>query len=407
MRPHPPGSAVAPQGTGHNAGPLGDLSDTVLLRTSAMTGVQIDSAARTGRVDAGVLWLDVVEAAAAHGLAALHGSSPDVGVVGYSLGGGIGWYARQLGLQANSITAVELVTADGSTVRADPEHEPDLFWALRGGGGNFGVVTALEFALYPITTPYAGMLVWDISDAHRVLSRWAEWAPDAPDKVTTAFRVLNIPPIPEIPEPFRGRSIAVINGAVLGDHEAAAELIAPLRELGPQMDTFGPAPAATLSRLHMDPEGPTPSVTRTSMLGELPSAAVDAAIAVAGPDSGSTRAMAIEFRQLGGALGRSHPGAGALSRLDGAYITFTGGMAMTPEMGAAAAAESDGVIEAMAPWSNGSQYLNFLEEPSDASAGYEAASWTRLQDIRAAADPDGRFHANHRVDPAAIIPAQR
>ncbi len=159
------GLRVAPQGTGHNAGPLGDLADTVLVRTSAMREVTVDAASRTARVGAGALWIDVVEAVAPFGLAALHGSSPDVGVVGYSLGGGIGWYARALGMATNSVTAVELVTADGRLVRADAEHEPDLFWAVRGGGGNFGVVTAMEFRLYPIETAFAGMLVWDRTDA--------------------------------------------------------------------------------------------------------------------------------------------------------------------------------------------------------------------------------------------------
>ena len=200
------GLRVAPQGTGHNAGPLGRLDDVVLLRTSAMTGVHIDPARRIARVEAGVLWLDVVEAAAAHGLAALHGSSPDVGVVGYTLGGGIGWYARQLGMATNSVTAVELVLGDGTQVRADEDTNPDLFWAVRGGGGSFGVVTAMEFRLFDIDTAYAGMLLWDQEHAEKVLRAWAEWTVDAPDCVTTSFRMLNLPPMPELPEFLRGRT---------------------------------------------------------------------------------------------------------------------------------------------------------------------------------------------------------
>src|SRR5690349_13193906 len=162
------GLRVAPQSTGHNAGPLvaHALGDVVLLRTERMRGVTIDPTRRIARVEGGALWIDATEPAADHRLAALHGSSPDVGIAGYSLGGGIGWYARQLGLASNSLTAVELVTADGEHVRADATQNVELFWALRGGGGNFGVVTALEFRLYPIETAYAGMLVWDRDQEH-------------------------------------------------------------------------------------------------------------------------------------------------------------------------------------------------------------------------------------------------
>src|SRR5215207_6958816 len=163
------GLRVAPQATGHNSGPLGPLEDTVLLKTSGMGGVEIDPTRRLARAGAGVLWEDVVDAAAPFGLYPLHGSSPDVGVVGYSLGGGMGWLARSHGLQANSLTAVELVTADGEFVRTDADHDPELFWALRGGGGNFGIVTALEFRLYEIREVHAGFMVWDWSETARIL----------------------------------------------------------------------------------------------------------------------------------------------------------------------------------------------------------------------------------------------
>src|SRR5215831_9530399 len=152
------GMRVAAQGTGHNAGPLGSLADTVLLRTDRMRGIQIDPVARIARAEAGAVWLDVVQAAAGHGLAALAGSSPDVGVAGYTLGGGLSFLGRRYGLAANNVVAAEVVTADGRLVRTDREHETDLFWALRGGGGSFGIVTALEFRLFPLTHAYAGIL---------------------------------------------------------------------------------------------------------------------------------------------------------------------------------------------------------------------------------------------------------
>jgi FAD/FMN-containing dehydrogenase len=163
------GLRVAPQGTGHNAAAMGSLAHTVLVKTERMRGVEIDAERRIARVEAGVLWAEVTGAAAEYGLAALAGSSPDVGVVGYSLGGGISWLARRYGLAANSVTAVELVNADGELVRADEDNESELFWALRGGGGSFGVVTALEFQLYPIAEVYAGVLFFPIERGKEVL----------------------------------------------------------------------------------------------------------------------------------------------------------------------------------------------------------------------------------------------
>ena len=402
------GLRVAPQGTGHNAGPLGDLSDTVLVRTSAMREVTVDVASRTARVGAGALWIDVVEAVAPFGLAALHGSSPDVGVVGYSLGGGIGWYARAYGMATNSITAVELVTADGRLVRTDAQHEPDLFWAVRGGGGNFGVVTAMEFRLYPIETAYAGMLVWDRKDAEKVLRAWARWTVDAPDEVTSAFRILQLPPFEEIPAPVRGRQLAMINGAVLGDDAMAEALLAELRALEPEIDTFARVPSASLVRLHMDPEGPTPGVTATSMLGELTDEAVDAFLAMAG-DGTSQSLLAAELRQLGGALARPHVGAGAMPMLHGEFVLFAVAIAATPEMAAAGHADTQALVSAMSPWANGRQYLNFLEEDGDPSTGYDAASFSRLQSLNALMDPHGTVVANHRVSGHSQItlPTQR
>jgi FAD/FMN-containing dehydrogenase len=394
------GLRIAPQGTGHNAGALGALDDVLLLRTSAMTGVQVDVAARRARVEAGALWMDVMAEVVPHGLTALHGSSPDVGVAGYSLGGGMGWFARELGLQTNRLTAIELVTADGTLVRADAVHETELFWALRGGGGNFGVVTALEFELFPLTTAYAGLLAWDQSAAEPVLRRWRDWAATAPDAVTTSLRLLNFPPIPDVPEVVRGRRLVAIDGAVLAGDETAERILAPLRELRPEIDTFARVPTGSLIHLHMDPPTPTPVFSTTAVLGGLPDAGVDALLAAAGPDSGTTLMVAAEVRQLGGAVGRSHPGGGALDRVDGEFLLFACGVPVTPELAVQGHADCDRLDAAVRPWANGSAYLNFVERPSDASAAYSADTWARLRRVRAAADPDGLFVSNH------VIPAQ-
>lgn len=390
------GLRVAPQGTGHNAGALGALDDVVLLSTAAMTGVTVDPATRRVRVGAGTLWEEAVDAAAAHGLAVLHGSSPDVGVVGYTLGGGIGWYSRSLGMAAHAVTGAEVVVGDGRVLDVDETHHPEVLWALRGGGGNVGVVTALEFAGFPFTHAHAGMLVWDWAHAAAVLPVWARWAADAPDTVTTAFRLLQLPPIPDIPEPFRGRQLVVIDGAVLADDADAEAVLAPLRALEPEMDTFARVPTPTLKRLHMDPEGPTPAVSRTATLAELPDEAVDALLAAGGPGSGSTL-LIFELRQLGGALARPAAVPAVLSHLDGQFVLFAVTMALSPEMAAQGEADADRVVAAAAPWVGGRPYLNFAEQPTDASAAYRAEDCARLAAVRATVDPHGIVLGTHPV----------
>jgi FAD/FMN-containing dehydrogenase len=387
---------VVPQGTGHNAAPIGDMQDAILLRTGAMRDVEVDVENRIARVGAGALWIDVVDAVAPYGLMALHGSSPDVGVAGYSLGGGMGWYARSLGLQTNNLTAVELVLSDGTPVRTSATNEPELFWALRGGGGNFGVVTAFEMKLHPIETAYAGWLIWDWSQTERVLAGWAEWAVGAPDAVTTSLRILQLPDIEDVPPPLRGRQIVAIDGAVLGDDATAEAILAPLRELEPDMDTFERQPAAALVRLHADPEGATPAVSSTTILDSLPQEGIEALVAAAGHEAGTSLLM-VELRQLGGALGRPHPGGGALSHLDGQFVTFALGVPMDPEQEKSMTVEAERVIEALHPWSSGRRYLNFTEDKSDPASFYTPEVYERLVELRRRFDPYDRVRANHSL----------
>src|SRR5205823_5583506 len=287
----------------------GDLGDTVLLKTSRMRRVEIDAETQTARVEAGVIWIEVVEAAAEHGLAALAGSSPDVGVVGYTLGGGLSWLARKYGFAANQVTAVELVTADGRFVRADRENEPDLFWAVRGGGGSFGVVTALEFRLYPLTEVYAGVLFWPVERATEVLNAWREWIETVPDELTSVGRILQLPPLPDIPEPLRGRSFVVVETIYAGGEEEGVALNAPLRALEPELDTVAIVPMEALSHLHMDPEFPVPGAGEGMLLEELDPEAIDALVDSAVGSS----LLSVEVRHLGGAVGRPSPLHGALS----------------------------------------------------------------------------------------------
>ena len=163
-----------------------------------------------------------------YGLAALAGTSPNVGVVGYTLGGGMGWLARRYGLAANSVTAVEVVTLDGRLVRADADHEADIFWAVRGGGGSVGVVTALEMTLYPVSELYAGALFFPIERSSEVLHAWRRWTDTVPEEVTSLGRLLRLPPVDELPEPIRGREFVIVEAAYFGDATAGADLVRPL-----------------------------------------------------------------------------------------------------------------------------------------------------------------------------------
>ncbi|MCB0913218.1 MAG: FAD-binding oxidoreductase [Propionibacteriaceae bacterium] len=392
------GLKVAPQSTGHNAGPLsGRLADTVLLRLSDFTGVSVDPVRQVARVVGGTVWEPVVAAAAAHGLAVMHGSSPDVGVAGFTLGGGLSWYARSAGLTCNHMVAAEVVLADGSLVRADAEHHSGLFWALRGGSGNFGVVTALELRLLPIADAYAGMLLWDGAHASTVCRAWADWTHGLAEEVTTSLRLLSLPPLPELPEFIRGRQLVVVDGAVLASDERAVELLDPLRVLHPELDTFGRVPASALGRIHMDPEGPTPGVSDHLILDDVDAAAVDALIAAAGAESGSTL-LAAELRHLGGALGRPASGGGALDRLPGGYTGYFVAVAATPELGARGRSDAARAVAALQPWSSGRRFSNFVEEPVGATAVFEPDALARLRTLRSELDPAGVFRANHGLD---------
>jgi hypothetical protein len=390
------GLRVAPQGTGHNAAAIASLDATILVKTSALRSVEIDAPGRRARVGAGVLWAEVTGPASEHGLAPLAGSSPDVGVVGYTLGGGLSWLSRRHGLAANSVLAIEIVTADGRLVRTDRDNEPDLFWALRGGGGSFGVVTAIEFALYPAPQVYAGAMLWPWERATEVLKRYVEWCRTAPDAISTSARVLQVPPLPDIPEGMRGRAFVAIDGAYLGDEAAAAEALAPLRALEPEIDMFASIPAAALSHIHMDPEQPVPAHGDGMVLDELTPAAIEALVAVAGPGSGSPL-LSVELRQLGGAIGVPPAEHGALAKIGGAFALFAVGMAMTPEMGAAVEAHVEAVIAAMDPWDAGRRYLNFTERPADAGAFFPEGTLRRLQAVKRAHDPSDVFCSNHPV----------
>lgn len=358
--------------------------------------MQIDPELLRARVGAGCQWADVSAAAAEFGLAALAGSAPDVGVVGYTLGGGISWLGRRYGLAANSVLAVELVMADGRLVRADHYHEPDLFWAVRGGGGAFGLVTALEFELFPVAEVYAGTLLWPIEQAETVLNTWRTWSGTSPADLTSCSRLLNLPPLPDIPEPLRGRSFVAIEVAYLSSEADAATHLRTLRTLGPEIDTVATIPAAQLARLHMDPEGPVPGSGHGMLLNDLPAAAITALLATAGPKT-SSPLLSVEFRHLGAALSEATPRAGALASIDATYAMYAVGMAISPEVKQAINDRIDLLCEALAPWQSNHGYFNFDDRPGDAEGIFPSGTYQRLRDIKAEYDPYDLFVSNHPI----------
>lgn len=389
------GLRIGAQRTGHAAEPLGDLADTLLVRTAAMDTVSIDAERRVARVGAGALWGEVVPRASDLGLAACHGSSPTVGIVGYSLGGGVGWYGRKHGLQANRVTAVELVDATATERRVDAEADPELFWALRGGGGDFGIVTALEFELLPIAEVFAGALFFPIERAGEVLHAWHEWTAGAPDEVTSVARLMSFPPLPVIPEALRGKHFAIVEAVALLPEAEATEALAPLRDLGPAMDTFATQPPAGISGLHMDPPDPAPYAGSGMLLGELPGAAIDALLAAVGPDSPS-QLLSVELRHVGGAMGRGAPAHGAMDSLPGEFLMYGVGIVPEPAVMAPTQEWLAAMNGAMRSWDAG-RYLNFSDESEDIDVAFPPETCERLRAAKAKYDPENLFHANHPV----------
>jgi hypothetical protein len=391
------GLRVSGQGTGHGAAPLGSLEDAILIKTGKLRGIEVDADRQVARVEAGALSIELGEAANAHGLVGMPGSSPDVGVVGYTLGGGLSWFARKHGFACNRLEAIELVTADGEQRTVDAADGADLFWALRGGGGGCAIVTALHINLLPIAEIYAGALLFPAEVGADAVRAYRDWTAEQPDEVTSVVRFITPPPIPDVPEPLRGTPLLTIDGACIGTREEGEAAFAPLREIGEAiMDTFEWMPTAGLSRIHMDPENPVPAVGEGELVRELPDEAIDAWVGAVGPDSGSPLLLS-ELRHLGGALGRPAENGGALSKLDAGFAMYSVGMPMTPELGAAIPGHLTKIAETMQPWAAGGGYYNFTEGSCDVDEILPPDVCERLAEVKRQWDPEGRVVANHSI----------
>lgn len=396
------GLGVGVMATGHGVGTPCDGG--VLINTSRMKGVAVDPDTRTARVEAGVLWRDLIPHAAEHGLAGLVGSTSGVSVVGYTLGGGFGWLGRKYGLAANSITEAEVVTANGELVTANASENADLFWSLKGGGGNFGIVTSLEFTLYPITTVYGGNLFYPQERAREVLELYSRWSRDLPDEMTSAVTFMNIPPIPDIPEPLRGKSFITVRGCYCGDDpHKGEELLAAWREFGePEVDTFGVMPVPAMDAISMDPVDPIGASGHSELLRDLSPETIDALLEVAGPGSGSPLTI-LEARQLGGALTQRSGELSPMGNSGAGYILNAIGATPFPEMAEAVRANLAHLAETMRPHATGATYVNFMEldgaSPERVEAAYTPEDYRRLKELKDHHDPRNVFRFNRNIAP--------
>lgn len=387
------GLRVAMQGTGHAASSRHTLDDAVLIKTGHLADVNVDPSARRARVGAGVQWQAVAEAAAPHGLAGLAGSSGGVGVVGYSLGGGLGWLARKHGLACSRIMAADVVLADGTQTRVDSDNEPDLLWALRGGGGCFAAVTSLEVELVPLTEVYGGTLFFPAERASEVLTAYSTWVSTVPDSVTSTGRLVNVPPIPDAPEALRGRSFVLVQAVVIAEEAEGVELLRPLRDLGPEMDTFAMLPAPALGMIHMDPPGPVPADIEGWLLNQFGPDEVAAMVANGGAGS---PLVALQVRHLGGAMATPAPGGGAVDHIAQPFAAYGVGIVPEPAAATVVRGKLDEVAAAFGPALASRRFAN-LSEHCDPSSLFTPDAYARLQKIRSQYDPDGVFHAVHTV----------
>jgi hypothetical protein len=392
---------IAVKSTGHGVARPADGS--LLIITAHLQDIHIDPDAQTAWLGAGLKWGPVLAKTQEYGLAPLLGSSPDVGVIGYTLGGGLGWLARKYGLATDSVMAFELVTADGQLKRASASENPDLFWGLRGGGGNFGVITSMEIKLYPVTTVYGGNLFYPPTLAREVFRRYRDWVAQAPEELTSSIVLMNVPDIPDLPDFLRGKSFVIVRGCYIGPVEQGEALLQPWREWqAPLMDDFKAMPFAQVATISNDPEGPLPGLSSGAWLHELSDAAVEVLIQFGQPDMGSSPLTVTEIRHAGGAVKRGGETASAYGNREAEHIMQLIGVTPTPEINQALRQYVSKFLQELNPHLTGGVYLNFLEGAEvreRTRAGFSPQTFQRLQSLKRQVDPNNRFSHSFDIQP--------
>lgn len=382
------GLHVTVQATGHGAIPVG--ADAILVQTSAMTDCVVDLATRTARVGAGARWQHVLDAAAPHGLAPLCGSSPNVGVVGFLTGAGIGPLVRSVGVSSDYVRSFDLVTGAGELLHVTPEEHAELYWGLRGGKATLGIVTGVEIDLLPIAQFYGGALYFDGSDAASVLRGWQQWSTGLPENINTSIAFQQLPPLPGVPEALAGRLTIAVRYTALDDFAEAAALLAPMRETAtPVLDTVGVLPYAAIGAVHADPVDPMPVHEDQVLLHEFGAEAVDILLAAAGPGSASVQTI-VEVRLLGGAMARQAPHRSAFCHRRAAYAVTVIGVPMGPAA-ELVPAQARALMHALAPWSTGGLLPNFAPaaDPARVARAYDEDTRHWLAALADRYDPAG------------------
>jgi FAD/FMN-containing dehydrogenase len=388
--------SVAVQATGHGAS--FPVEDGVLINTRRLTSVCIDVQRGVARIGAGAKWAQVIEAAAPYGLAPLSGSSSDVGAVGYTLGGGMGPLGRRYGFSADRVRSVEIVTGDGRLRTLTADDDSGLFWGIRGGKGNLGIVTAIEVDLVLLPRLYGGAIFFDGADSAKVMHAWREWVQTVPEEMTSSVALLRLSDIEQVPPPLRGRLTLHLRIAYIGEACNGEKLVAPLRAVAtPIVDMVRDMPFTETDSIHMDPVDPMPAWHDGRLLASFPAEAVDALVATAGPDV-DVPLIAAEVRHMGGALGRPAAVPNAVAGRDGAFSLFVVGPAV-PGLTEVVEGAGTRVIEALAPWHTIGRLMNFLGTTDGGAAAVAAAyrpeDAARLQELKDRFDPRGIFRHGH------------
>ncbi|MFC9504803.1 FAD-binding oxidoreductase [Streptomyces sp. NPDC057002] len=394
---------VAVQATGHGAN--FPIEQGLLISTARMTDVRVDPTTRTATIAAGAKWSHVMAAAAPHGLAGLCGTSTDAGVVGYTLGGGLPVLGRAYGYAADLVRSFQVVTPDGHLRETDPRHEPELFWALRGGKGNVGVVTSLVTDLLPLTRLYGGGIYCPGEHTAALLRTWTDWTRTVPDEMCSMFSILRLPPIPQIPEPLRGGFWARVAIAWPGDTAEGEALIAPLRAAAPvAVDTVEEMDYTALDRIHMEPQDPLPARECCMLLRELSPDAISTLLEQVGPAAGADHPLLVaSLRHMGGAMARPSAVEDAVCSRDARYFLESVGILAAPPAAEALEQATAQLYTAMAPYGTGRTMVNIHGTPGDEQD--IARAWTpevydRLRHDKATYDPANLLRYGHAVTPA-------
>ncbi|TMR35035.1 FAD-binding oxidoreductase [Nonomuraea zeae] len=397
------GRPVAVQSTGHGKSVPAD--GAVFIATGELRELSVDPRARTARIGAGLRWGEVLAAAAEHGLAPLCGSSGQVGVMGYLTGGGLPLTGRTYGFAADHVRSLDIVTADGLLRTVSPAQESDLFWAVRGGKSNFGVVVAAEIDLLPLRTVYGGELYYpgeDPGHAARVLRSYLAWAEEQPDEMSSSVTLMRLPDVPQLPEEFRGRSFVQVRVVFAGEEERGARLVEPLRALGPEKDTCGALPYPEITEIYQDPKNPVMAHLRSALLRELDDEAVVELISFIDPATPGGPFPGIELRHLGGALNRPPRRPHAVSTQGAAFHLWMRMPAPAGQAGTVRQA-ADEVLARLRRWDTGARLPGFLFDhdsaPERVRRAYTEADYRRLAVLKAKYDPNQLFRINHNIPP--------